>query len=163
MTRDLSVEQPACIFRVRDCPVMQSAYASLKYKNTPFELVWVVMQLTPSVVTTLASPLTLLQHINRGREVHEGGLGISALLCWRNRDSLCPHLCLGGLPLVLQSLEAEFFGEEKHQNQIEVSWGAKLEEKVYLYLFSRFIKIWCPSSSQIIVQCVIESLFMIIW
>ena len=74
MTRDLSVEQPACIFHVRDCPVMQSAYASLKYKNTPFELVWVVMQLTPSVVTTLASPLTLLQHINRGREVHERGL-----------------------------------------------------------------------------------------
>ena len=74
MTCDLSVEQPTCIFRVRDCPVMQSAYASLKYKNTPFELVWVVMQLTPSVVTTLASPLTLLQHINRGREVHERGL-----------------------------------------------------------------------------------------
>ena len=32
------------------------------------------MQLTPSVVTTLASPLTLLHHINRGREVHERGL-----------------------------------------------------------------------------------------
>ena len=39
----------------------------------------------------------------------------------------------------------------------------QLEEKVYLYLFSRLIKMWCPSSSQIIVQCVIESLFLIIW
>ena len=30
-------------------------------KNTPFEfrVVWVVMQLTPSIVTTLSSPLTL--------------------------------------------------------------------------------------------------------
>ena len=92
-------------------------------KNTSFEIrvVWVVMQLTPSVVTTLASPLTLLQHINRGREVQKKGLGISALLCWRNLNSLCPHLCPGGLPLVLQSLEAEFFGEEKQQNQIKVS------------------------------------------
>ena len=80
MTHDLSVEQPVCIFRVRNCLVMQSVYASFKYKNTPFELVWVVMQLTPSVVTTLASPLTLLQHINRGREVHERGLGFYALL-----------------------------------------------------------------------------------
>ena len=32
----------------------------LKHKNIPFELVWVVMQLTPSVVTTLSSPLSLL-------------------------------------------------------------------------------------------------------
>ena len=63
----------------------------------------------------------------------------------------------------MQSLEAKFFGEEKQQIQIKVSWGAKLEEKVSLYLFSRSIKMWCPSSSQIIVQCVIESLFMVIW
>ena len=34
-------------------------------------VVWVVMQLTPSVVTTLSSTLSLHKHINRGREVHE--------------------------------------------------------------------------------------------
>ena len=32
-----------------------------------------------------------------------------------------PTLCPRGLSLVLQSLEAEFFGEEKQQNQIKVS------------------------------------------
>ena len=32
------------------------------------------MQLTPSVVTTLSLTLTLIKHINRGREVHERGL-----------------------------------------------------------------------------------------
>ena len=34
-------------------------------------VVWVVMQLTPSVVTNLSSTLSLQKHINRGREVHE--------------------------------------------------------------------------------------------
>ena len=45
-------------------------------KNTFFEIwvVWVVMQLTPSVITTLYSTLYLHKHINRGREVHERGL-----------------------------------------------------------------------------------------
>ena len=32
-----------------------------------------------------------------------------------------PTLFPRGLPLVLQRLEAEFFGEEKQQNQIKVS------------------------------------------
>ena len=32
-----------------------------------------------------------------------------------------PHLCPSDHPLVLQSLEAEFLGEEKQQNQIKVS------------------------------------------
>ena len=71
---------------------------------------------------------------------------IFALLCWRIWSSLCPHLCLRSILLVLQSLEAEFLGEEKQQNRIKVSWGAELEEKIYLYLFSRLIKMWCPSS-----------------
>ena len=42
--------------------------------------VWVVMQLTPSVVTTLYSTLSLQKHINRGREVHERRL--EALHCY---------------------------------------------------------------------------------
>ena len=47
-------------------------------KNTFFEIrvVWVVMQLTPSVVTTLSLTLSLHKHINRGREVHERGLEV---------------------------------------------------------------------------------------
>ena len=77
---------------------------------------------------------------------------IFALLCWRIRSSLFPRSYL----LVLQSLEAEFLGEEKQQNQIKGSWGAELEEKVYLYLFSRLIKMWCPSSSQLNVSCVLN-------
>ena len=42
-------------------------------KNTFFEIrvVWVVMKLTPSVVTTLSSTLSLQKGINRGGEVHE--------------------------------------------------------------------------------------------
>ena len=36
-----------------------------------FWVVWVVMQLTPSVVTTLSSTLYLQKGINRGREVDE--------------------------------------------------------------------------------------------
>ena len=42
-------------------------------KNTFFEIwvVWLVMQLTPSIVTTFPSTLFLQKHINRGREVHE--------------------------------------------------------------------------------------------
>ena len=45
-------------------------------KNTYFEIqvVWVVMQLTPSVVTTLSSTQLFINHINIGREVHERGL-----------------------------------------------------------------------------------------
>ena len=39
-----------------------------------FWVVLVVMQLNPSVVTNLSSTLSLQQHINRGREVHEKGL-----------------------------------------------------------------------------------------
>ena len=35
------------------------------------QVVWVVMQLTPSGVTTLSSTLSLQKGINRGREVHE--------------------------------------------------------------------------------------------
>ena len=62
----------------------------------PFGLVWVVFQLTSLVVTTLASPLTLLYHINRGREVHErdlnfcivmleeSGLSLPTPLPWRS-------------------------------------------------------------------------------
>ena len=42
-----------------------------------------------------------------------------------------PHLCPRRYLLVLQSLEAEFLGEEKQQNQIKVLRGAKLEDKVY--------------------------------
>ena len=34
-------------------------------------VVWVVMQLTPSVVTNFLSTLSHHKHINRGREVHE--------------------------------------------------------------------------------------------
>ena len=65
----------------------QPAYASyihdwclyntrIHVKNMFFKVwvVWVVMQLTPSVVTTFPSTLSLQQHINRGREVHERGL-----------------------------------------------------------------------------------------
>ena len=48
------------------------------------QVVWVVMQLTPSVVTTLSSILSLHKHINRGREVHERGI-----------ESL--HCCAGGI------------------------------------------------------------------
>ena len=51
-----------------------------------------------------------------------------------------PHLCPRSILLVLQSLDTEFLGEEKQQNQIKVSGGAELEEKVYLHLFSRLIK-----------------------
>ena len=40
------------------------------------------------------------------------------------------HLFPSDHPLVLQSLEAQFLGEEKQQNQIKVSWGAELEKKV---------------------------------
>ena len=69
-----------------------------------------------------------------------------ALLCWRNQDSHFPHFFPRCHILVFHSLEAEFLGEEKQQNQIKVSWS-KLEEKVYLYLFARLIKMWCPSSS----------------
>ena len=41
-----------------------------------FWVVWLVMQLTPLVVTTFSSILYLHKHINRGREVHERGLEI---------------------------------------------------------------------------------------
>ena len=42
-------------------------------KNAFFEVwvVWGVMQLNPSVVTTFPSTLSLQKHMNRGREVHE--------------------------------------------------------------------------------------------
>ena len=55
----------------------QPVYSSWKcQKNTFFEIwvVWLVMQLTPSVVTTLSLTLSPQKHINRGREVHERGL-----------------------------------------------------------------------------------------
>ena len=74
-----------------------------------------------TAVTSLTFELPYFTHINIGRKGHERGLGIYALLCWRNRDSLCLHLCPGGLSLVLQSLEAESFREEKQQIQIMVS------------------------------------------
>ena len=62
--------------------IVAHLFLNIKTEKTRlFELVWVVMQLTSSVVTTLASPLTLLQNINRGRDVHERGLGFYALLC----------------------------------------------------------------------------------
>ena len=45
-----------------------------KKKFLEVRVVWVLMQLTPSVVTTLPSTLSLQKHINRVREVHERGL-----------------------------------------------------------------------------------------
>ena len=53
---------------------LQPAYFSCrcqKWMFLKFLVVWVVMQLSPSVVTTLYSTLSLQKHINRGREVHE--------------------------------------------------------------------------------------------
>ena len=44
---------------------------SEKRKFLEFWVVWVVMQLTPSVVTTFLSTVSLEKDINRGREVHE--------------------------------------------------------------------------------------------
>ena len=71
-----------------------------------------------------------------------------------------PHLFPRNYLLVLQRLEVKFLGEEKQQNQNKVSWGAQLEEKLYLYLFSWLLNMWYSSSSN---QCVlyIESLIMI--
>ena len=97
----------------------QPTYSSCRcQKNTFFEIweVWVVMQLTPSVVTTLYSNLSLHKGINRGREVHDRRL--ESLCCYARGiwSSLCPHLCRRSYLFVLQSLEAEFLGEEKQQN-----------------------------------------------
>ena len=81
-----------------------------------FWVVWVVIKMTPSVVTTFSLTLSLQKGINRGREVHERGL--ESLHCYTGGiGTLIPpnHL------LVLQSLEAEFLGEEKQKNQIKVS------------------------------------------
>ena len=91
-------------------PYSRICLLTLKHKNTPFELVWVVMQLTPLVVTTLASPLTLLYHINRGREVHEMGLeflhcyagGIGTLFAHTFALEVFPLCCRAGR---LSSLE----------------------------------------------------------
>ena len=79
------------------------------------------MQLTPSVVTTLASPLTLLYHINRGREVHERGLWNLCIVMLEESGLSLPTPLPWRSSLVLQSLEAEFIGEEIQQNQIKVS------------------------------------------
>ena len=46
-----------------------------------------------------------------------------------------PTLCPRGLSLVLQSLETEFFGEEKQQIQIKVSWGANLKRRYIVLVF----------------------------
>ena len=56
---------------------LQPMYSSWKcQKNMFFEIrvVWLVMQLTPSVVTNLYSTLSLQKHINRVKEFHERGL-----------------------------------------------------------------------------------------
>ena len=47
-----------------------------------------------------------------------------------------PHLFPGSFLLVFHILDAEFLGEDKQQNQIKVSCGAQLEEKVYVYFLS---------------------------
>ena len=46
-------------------------YRHQKKKFLEVWVVWVVMKLTPLVVTTLYSTLSLQKNINRGREVHE--------------------------------------------------------------------------------------------
>ena len=80
-----------------------------KWMFLEFWVVLVVMQLTHSVVTTFSLLLSLHKCINRGREVHES-----------NWDSHSPHLFPIEHLLVLQSLEAEFLGEEKQKNQINL-------------------------------------------
>ena len=71
------------------------------------------MQLTPSVVTNLSSTLSLQKHINRGREVHERG--IEYLHCYTGGiGTLFSHtFALEAISLVLESLKADFLGEEK--------------------------------------------------
>ena len=80
------------------------------------------MQLTPSVVTTLPSTLSLHKHINRGREVHERRLellhfhagGIGTLFAHTFALVIIPLCCRAWR---LSSLE-------KQQNQIKVSQGS---------------------------------------
>ena len=71
----------------------QPAYSSCRcQKNTFFEIrvVWVVMQLTPSVVTTLSLTPSLQKGINRVREVHERRL--ESLHCYaRGIGTLFAH------------------------------------------------------------------------
>ena len=130
-----------------------------KWTFLEFWVVWVVMQLTPWIVTNLSSTLYLQKCINRGREVHERDLN-HCIVMLEELGLSFPRHCPRSYLLVLQSLEDEFLVEEKQQNQIKVSWGAWLGECI-LVLIPCSIKMWCPSSSQIIVQCVIEYLFMI--
>ena len=66
-----------CVFLMYATIVSATHVHLLKMsKNTSskIQVVQVVMQLTPSVVTILSSTLSLQKHINRGREFHERGL-----------------------------------------------------------------------------------------
>ena len=51
-------------------------YRHQKKKFLEVWVVWVVMQLTPSILTNFSSTLSLHKGINRGKEVHERGLEI---------------------------------------------------------------------------------------
>ena len=93
--------------------------------------------------------------------LEESGLWIYALLCWRNWDSLCLHLCPGGLPLCCRAWRLSSLDKRSSRSRSRFREVPTWREGI-LYLFSRLIKMWCPYSSQIIVQCVIEFLFMII-
>ena len=78
---------------------LKPAYFSCRCQKKMFLEVWVVMQLTPSVVTILSSTLSLQNHINRGRGVHERGL--EPLHCY---DGGIGTLCTPTFSLVIISL-----------------------------------------------------------
>ena len=82
-------------------------------KNIKLGVVWEVVELNLEVVINPYSTLSLQKCIKRRREVHERGL--EPLHCYAGViGALFPrHLFPSDHLLVLQSLEAEFLGEEK--------------------------------------------------
>ena len=66
-----------------------------------------------TVVTSLTFELPYFTHINIGRKGHEWGLWILCIVMLEESGLSFPTLFPRDLSLVLQSLEAEFFGEEK--------------------------------------------------
>ena len=105
-----------------------------------FWVVWLVIQLIPSVVTTLSSTLSLHKHINIGREVHERRL--ESLHCYAGGIGtlFAQTFALEALSLCCRAWRLSSLEKRSIRTRSRFGRGAELGEKVYLYLFSEINK-----------------------
>ena len=88
-----------------------------------------------TAVTSLTFELPYFTHINRSRRRHEKDLEFYALLCWRNWNSLCLHLCPRSFPLCCRAWRLSPLEKRNNRSRSRFREVPTWREGIFLLVF----------------------------